>query len=142
MNPADQVSDANDEGQVQQKRSPAEWITFGIASLILATIVGLISYAWVNKQEQPPILSLHNSGDIRQVNGQFYVPFEVINSGGETVESVQVLAELRMNGAVEETGEQLIDFLSSGEKEEGAFIFSQDPRQGELILRVASYKLP
>jgi Putative integral membrane protein (DUF2391) len=32
--------------------------------------------------------------------------------------------------------------MASGEKEEGAFIFSQDPRQGELILRVGSYKLP
>jgi uncharacterized protein (TIGR02588 family) len=43
---------------------------------------------------------------------------------------------------VEESGEQQIDFLASGEKEEGAFVFSRDPRQGELVMRVASYKLP
>ena len=40
------------------------------------------------------------------------------------------------------TGEQQIDFLSGGEIEEGAFIFSHHPQEGKLIVRVASYKLP
>jgi uncharacterized protein (TIGR02588 family) len=53
-----------------------------------------------------------------------------------------VIAELRINGEVEESGEQQIDFLASGEMEEGAFVFSRDPRKGELVVRVASYKLP
>jgi uncharacterized protein (TIGR02588 family) len=53
-----------------------------------------------------------------------------------------VIAELSINGKVEEDGEQQIDFLASGETEEGAFVFSRDPRQGELVVRVASYKLP
>jgi uncharacterized protein (TIGR02588 family) len=52
------------------------------------------------------------------------------------------MAELQMNGDVEETGDLQIDFLSSGEKEEGAFIFRSDPRQGQLTIRVAGYKLP
>jgi uncharacterized protein (TIGR02588 family) len=33
-------------------------------------------------------------------------------------------------------------FLSSDESEEGAFLFSRNPRQGQLNLRIASYKLP
>jgi uncharacterized protein (TIGR02588 family) len=53
-----------------------------------------------------------------------------------------VIAELRINGKIEEVGEQQIDFLSSGETEEGAFVFSRDPRNVELVVRVASYKLP
>jgi uncharacterized protein (TIGR02588 family) len=88
------------------------------------------------------VLSITRQSDIREAPGQFYVPFSVTNSGGETAESVQVMAELRINGEVEEAGEQQIDFLASGEKEEGAFVFSRDPRQGELVIRVASYKLP
>lgn len=32
--------------------------------------------------------------------------------------------------------------IASGESEEGAFIFTQNPRQGQLNLRVGSYKLP
>lgn len=58
------------------------------------------------------------------------------------MESVQVLAELRIDGEVQETGEQRIDFLTSNEKKTGAFVFRQNPEQGQLILRVASYQLP
>jgi uncharacterized protein (TIGR02588 family) len=123
-------------------RSPAEWFTFGIASAILATVIGLISYVWVTKKEQPPILSISREKAIQNVNGQFYVPFILKNQGGETAESVHVVANLELKNETEESGEQEIDFLSSGEKQEGAFIFSQNPQQGKLTIRVVSYKLP
>ncbi|MEH2046094.1 TIGR02588 family protein [Nostoc sp.] len=125
----------------QPKRSIAEWITFSIASFILAIIVSLVGYTWLNEKNQPPILSVTKKQTIREINGQFYVPFEVVNSGGDTAESVQIMAELLING-ITETGEQQIDFLSSRESEEGAFIFSHNPRQGQLTLRIGSYKLP
>ncbi|MBN3921801.1 TIGR02588 family protein [Nostoc sp. NMS4] len=126
----------------EAKRSIAEWITFSIASFILAITVSLVGYTWLNEKNQPPILSVTKKPTIREINGQFYVPFEVVNSGGDTAESVQIMAELLIDGKVTETGEQQIDFLSSGESEEGAFIFSHNPRQGQLNLRVGSYKLP
>jgi uncharacterized protein (TIGR02588 family) len=126
----------------QPKRSLAEWVTFSAATLILTVIIGLVCYTWVNDKHEPPILSLTNKQKIREVNGQFYVPFEIINTGGETAESVQIMAELKINNEVAETGEQQIDFLSTSEKEEGAFVFRTDPRKGQLTLRVASYKSP
>jgi uncharacterized protein (TIGR02588 family) len=137
------MNDTETSSQEQKPpRSPAEGITFSIALLILASIIGLVIYKWFTQKNQPPVLSVTRPSEIRQVPGQFYVPFAITNTGGETVESVQVIAELRINGEVEESGEQQIDFLASGEKEEGAFVFSRDPRQGELVMRVASYKLP
>ncbi len=128
--------------QEKPSRSLAEWTTFGIASTILGAIAGLVIYAWVTEQDRPPVLTLERREQIREAQGQFYVPFTVENTGGETVESVQVVAELRVNGQVEESGDQQIDFLSDGETEEGAFVFRRDPRRGELTVRVASYKLP
>ncbi|MDF5706766.1 MAG: TIGR02588 family protein [Nostoc sp. S4] len=124
------------------KRSLAEWVTFTIASFILAIVVSLVGYTWLNEKNQPPIISVAKKETIREIDGQFYVPFEVINTGGDTAESVQIMAELLIDGEVAESGEQQIDFLSSGESEEGAFIFSQNPREGKLKLRIASYKLP
>ena len=135
-------TDASPQVEQKQKRSPAEWTTFSIALLILAAIVGLVIYKWLTQKNQPPVLSISSSSEVREAPGQYYVPFSVKNTGGETAESVQVIAELRINGDVEESGEQLIDFLASGEKEEGAFVFSRNPRQGELVVRVASYKRP
>lgn len=129
-------------GEQKPERSPAEWITFIVASLILAMIVGLVGYTWYHEDSQPPVIAVSNKDKIRQSNGQYYVLFEVVNNGGETAESVQITAELKVDGKVVETGEQQIDFLSSGEQEEGAFVFTKNPRQGELTIRVASYKLP
>lgn len=123
-------------------RTTAEWITTGIASLILGTIVALVIFVWVSRQDTPAAISVSQQEAVRVTGGQFYLPFVVVNRGGETAEAVQVVAELRIGGKVEETGEQQIDFLSPGETGRGAFVFSRNPSEGEVILRVASYKSP
>jgi uncharacterized protein (TIGR02588 family) len=134
------MSESNNEQQ--QKRTPAEWVTFAIACSILSILIGLVVYNWLTKKHEPPIISVTRNTPIRESQGQFYVPFTVTNTGGETAESVQIIAELRVNGEVLESGDQQIDFLSSGETQEGAFIFSRNPSQGQLIVRSSSYKLP
>lgn len=141
--PQNQTQDRTLENKQQQKRTVAEWVTFSVASFILIGVVGLVSFTWIKQPSQkPPLLVVTNNQPLRKINGQYYIPFEVVNKGGETAASVQVIAELRINGKIEETGEQQIEFLSRREKETGAFIFSQNPEEGELILRVASYKSP
>jgi uncharacterized protein (TIGR02588 family) len=142
MNNTDSSPQVEEKPQYKQPRSPAEWTSFSIALLILASLVGLVFHQWLTQDDTPPVLSVRHQGKIREAPGQYYVPFEVKNLGSATAESVQVIAELRINGQVEESGEQQIDFLASGEKEKGAFVFSRNPRQGELTVRVASYKLP
>lgn len=120
----------------------AEQITFAIACLILGAIISLVLLAWATEGDAPPVLSVQTQlGDVRSAEGQFYVPYQVTNTGGKTAESVQVMGELQING-ITESGDQTIDFLSKNEVEEGAFMFSRDPRQGNLSIRVASYKLP
>ncbi|NJM75820.1 MAG: TIGR02588 family protein [Acaryochloridaceae cyanobacterium RU_4_10] len=130
------------QGQEQSRRSLAEWVTFSIAAAILSTVIGLVLYIWLGKQSQPPILSVTYEKTIRKSEGQFYVPFVLLNKGGETVESVRVVAKLKMSNGIEELGEQEIDFLSSGEVQNGAFVFSKDPKKGQINIRVTSYKLP
>jgi len=126
----------------RQGRSLAEWVTFGIATMILLIITGLVIYDWLTAPSLPPTISIQRTGDIRRSNGQYYVPFTVENVGGDTVEAVQALAELTLDGEVVEEGEQQIDFLSGGEQHHGAFVFTHDPAQGDLTLRIGSYKLP
>ncbi|MEG3896996.1 MULTISPECIES: TIGR02588 family protein [unclassified Microcoleus] len=134
------MTESNNEQQ--PKKTFAEWATFAIACSILSILTGLVIYNWVTKKQEPPIISVTRNTPIRETQGQFYVPFTVTNTGGETAESVQIIVELRVNGEVLESGDQQIDFLSSGETEEGAFIFSRNPSQGELIVRSSSYKQP
>ncbi|MEQ9620913.1 TIGR02588 family protein [Coleofasciculus chthonoplastes] len=137
------MSDQSSDQTNSSHRSPAEWVSFTIALFILITIVGLVTFRGLGRDSQPPILCVTvKQTDIRQVEMQYYVPFTVTNSGGRTAESVQVMAELTTAAGVQESGEQTINFLSSGEIQEGAFIFSHPPQEGDLKVRVASYKLP
>jgi uncharacterized protein (TIGR02588 family) len=126
----------------QQSRSRAEWISFSISLSLVFILVVLVLYSWWNGETNPPVLSLDFTPEVRQEQGQYYVPFSVKNTGGGTAEAVQVIAELRFNGEVIETGQQHISFLSGGEVQKGVFIFQRNPQQGDLEIRVASYKLP
>lgn len=130
------------ESTKRPPRNTAEWVTFSIAAIIVSSIAGLVIYSWATERDQPPVLSISRPEPIRRENQQYYVPFEIANMGGETAESVQIVAELKRNGQIEETGDLQIDFLARNETEKGAFVFTQNPQEGELILRVGSYKVP
>lgn len=136
------MSEYSEEKKDREPRSPAEWVSFAISLAILASIVSLVLYRWATTDDQPPVLAITTDSKIRQVKSQFYVPFTITNAGGETAESVEISAQLIVEGRVAEEGSQTIDFLSGGEVESGAFIFSRDPRAGQLVVRVTSYKLP
>jgi uncharacterized protein (TIGR02588 family) len=125
-----------------KKRTDAEKVSFIISLFIISVIFFLVCLAWITGDNNPPILSVTTGKNIRQIEQQYYVPFSVINSGGETVETVEIMAELSFDGEEYETGTQEVDFLSRQEEQSGEFIFSRDPQQGELTIRVASYKLP
>lgn len=126
----------------QPGRSLAEKLSFGISLFIVGLIITLVCYTWITGDTNPPILSIISGSNIRQVNQQYYVPFTVTNCGGETAESVEVVAQLLFANQVAETGRQQVDFLSRQEKRSGEFVFSHDPQQGELKIRVASYRQP
>lgn len=128
--------------QKPARRSLAEKVSFSISLFVVSTIVFLIAYTWITGDNNPPILSVTTGANIRHIERQYYIPFTVENSGGETVESVEIVAQLLIDRHPKETGRQQVDFLSRQETREGEFIFSRDPSEGELIIRVASYKLP
>ena len=125
-----------------KERSLPEKISFVVSLSILSVILSLLLYSWSTIEDTPPVLEVTVDSPIRKVNNQYYVPFSVTNTGGETAESVEVVAEL--SGLIEgmETGSQQIDFLSSKEVQQGAFVFDRNPNSGQLKIRVASYKLP
>lgn len=102
----------------------------------------LICYTWATGDNNLPILSIVTESNIRQVKQHYYVPFIVENKGGETAESVEIIANLAVGDNIVETGRQQIDFLSRKERQLGEFVFTHDPQQGRLNIRVASYKLP
>ena len=123
-------------------RTAAEWWTFGIAIALIAAVVAVILASWAFGVTGPPVLEARPTGPAKPQGAAYRVPFEVKNSGGEAATSVQVLAELTIDGELVGEGEQSISFLSGGERERGVFLFDQDPGRGVLTIRVASYARP
>ncbi len=137
----DQQTQANDVTETTNQRSYAEWTTFLISSGILLSLVALVLYDWFLMQQSPAILEVEPQAVIEINQQQYYQPFVVKNVGGSVAESVQVVASLSMgHSSTSEVGEQEIPFLAAGEDKSGYFVFSHNPSQGELRLRVASYR--
>ena len=136
------MNENSSEETANKKRSFAEWLSFGIAIFLVAVLVSLVVYRWVTQENTEPVMTLKREETIRQEEGQFYVPFTVTNTGGSTAASVRVVGELLVEEKLEEAGEQEISFLSAGEEASGVFIFTRNPEEGELIIRVTGYKLP
>lgn len=118
-----------------------EQVSFALSLVVLLAVLGGARYLWVcDRNPDPPTLEI--SSDVEQRQGKYYVPFTVTNIGEETAATVQVVAELRVDGELVEWGAQEIDFLSRKEEAEGSFIFVRNPTEGELVVRVASYSRP
>ena len=119
-------------------RSRAEWVTFAVASTVLAVVIGAIVSLWASGPPDPPAFETRTVS-VRQDAGRFHVRAVIENTGDETAQSVQVVAELTADGEPPQEAEQTIDFLSGGDEEEVEFIFATDPEEGDLEILVRSF---
>jgi len=117
-------------------------VSFAVASVIVLALVGLLMVRWVDGPLDPPAFEVLTDGGARTDRGQHFVVAKVENTGDETAENVEVVAELTLDGELVEEGQQMIDFLSGGEVEEITFVFVEDPRRGHVDVRVVSYGVP
>lgn len=118
-----------------------ERATFAAAAAILLGLAGAIGFLWVEARD-PASLIVEQVGEVRVVERQSYLTAEVQNTGDDTAQAVQVIAELIVDGEVVADGEQAIDYLSGGEIEQIVFIFDRPAPGADTELRVASYKVP
>ena len=123
-------------------RSTAEWITLGVSSAILLSVVGFLVYHQLSAGDVAPVIEVQPRLEaVRAVGGAYYLPLEVVNGGGATAQDVRVLVSIG-SGGERETSELLIDFLAGGATAKGVVIFRQDPRQRPLEVDVLSYLEP
>lgn len=124
--------------QARPRRSTAEWVTFVVACAVLALVIGAIASLRIGGKPNPPAFSV-SSSPARQEGGRFHVRAVVKNTGDETAENVQVVAELQTGSEAPVEAEQVIDFLSGGDEQEVEFVFADDPASGELEIEVLGF---
>ncbi len=126
-----------------KQRSIAEWTTLAMSVLIIAGMVGGVTWLYFRGAEEPPTVVVETHLDeMREDDSGFYVPVTVINNGDSTVADAMVQGELDTGEGEPETAEITITYLAGGETVEGTFIFRSDPAEGELTSGVTSFKEP
>ena len=129
------------ESRERSGRSVAEWTTLVIGVVLILALVGLVTYLYVSGDNRRPVIAATRlDREIRREEGAYYVPIEVTNRGGRTVEDVVIQAELSTGEGAPEVSEFTIGFLAGGETAEGTVVFLMDPSSGELTVRVASFR--
>lgn len=121
-------------------RSTAEWTTFAVCCAVVLLVVVLLG-SQLFGTEEPAAPTARRQGEVREAAGRFFVPVDVTNEGDLTAADVQVIAELTIGGEVVDA-EQLVDFLAGSETERVVFSFDDDPRRGDLVVRVGGYARP
>jgi uncharacterized protein (TIGR02588 family) len=121
-------------------RSPAEWVTFAASCIVLAVLVVLVA-SGMRGEAAPAQPTARVDGAVERRSDGFHVPVLVRNVGDDAAADVQVIGELTLAGEPIE-GEEVIAFLAGQEDAEVVLVFPEDPADGELVVRVASFSQP
>lgn len=122
-------------------RTTAERVSMAISlAVVMAVLAGIGSL--LLRPDAADANFVLEVAAVRERGLDHHVLVRVRNDGDRTVENVQVVAALRIDGEEPLEGEQLVLFLAPSTEEEVVFVFNRDPNEGTLDLRVASYATP
>jgi uncharacterized protein (TIGR02588 family) len=136
------MSEQTGRGQSSEQDDPrtlAEWTTLLVSLAIIVAAFAAVVYLYLTEDNDPIMIHAEAALEqIRETEEGFYVPVVVSNVGDAPATNVQIQADLTIGDEVESSGFSLLA-LSGNDTETGIVAFRQDPREGELVVRVASY---
>lgn len=140
---SDRSSGVRDESRERPQRSLAEWVTLGISLAIVFGLLGLVTYLFLDDGQANPVIEVTlRVEETRRSGDRYYVPVEISNTGGRTVEQLQVTVALALPDGSTEDANFTVDFLAGGATEEGVASFSEDPTEHEVSVGAVSYVEP
>lgn len=132
----------NEEGQEKEGRTGAEWITLTISILIIASLVGLLTYLHFTQGTKPPIIQVEAKlEEVKQQGDAYYLPLTITNMGEKTAQDVEIQVSLDSGEGDPESIGFTILFLAGSESDYETAVFSNDPSEGELSY-VISFSTP
>ena len=141
--PRDQPTADRGATGVQQERSLAEWVTLAISVAIVLGLLGLVTYLYLDDGLTSAVIEVTPLiGETRESGARFYVPVEIENTGGKTVEQLLVTVSLTLPNGSTEDAQFTVDFLAGGASQGAVASFSEDPREHEVGVSAVSYVEP
>lgn len=125
------------------KRYPlAEWASAAAGLIIIAIMVGLLAMEAIrDRGGVPPILAVKPVGLVSS-SGGYVVEIEVSNRAHATAASVQIEGILKQGEADVATSNASLAYVPGGSHRRAALVFSRDPRDYRLELRVTGFERP
>jgi uncharacterized protein (TIGR02588 family) len=130
------MSEKKQPANKSEPRTTAEWVSLGIALLLLAGLIGTVIFLWQQFDNAPSSFEIQRAA-IYDEGGQFYLPITVINRGNLAAQQVTVQGTLAVSDT-EEISEITFDFIPPQAQASGVLIFTHEPQQAEI--RVISFE--
>ncbi len=125
-------------------RSPAEMVTTAICVLLIALVCGAIIYeGYAAGDDDPALVEVTvDAAQAEQRGDLWYVPFEVVNTGDETIQEIWVVVEgADGSGQTVVESETTVQLLGESERAAAMAVFETDPRELEMTGRVRSFQI-
>lgn len=125
------------------KRYPLiEWASAAIGLMIIAIMVGLLAVEAIrDRGGVPPILEAKVAGLVAS-RGGYVLEIDVFNGAHATAASVQIEGVLKQGEADVETSNASVAYVPGESHRRAAIVFTRDPRDYRLELRVTGFERP
>lgn len=118
-----------------------EWVIGAASALLVVAMIGFVLYQAFTATSAHP--ELHVVAETIEPAGDgFHVIFRAANRGGATAAGVEVEGRIERGGETLETGRVTLDYVPAHSRQKGGLLFSEDPRQGRLVLEAVGYSEP
>ena len=118
-----------------------EWIVAAIGFVLVAGTIGFMLYQTVTEKDTPPNFSV-KVDSIVQTEGGYLVKFRVKNSGETSAGEVTIKGELKRDAEIVEGRTVKLTYVPSNSERDGGLLFSENPNELQLKLRVEGYEKP
>jgi uncharacterized protein (TIGR02588 family) len=119
-------------------RTTAEWVSLGVALLLLAGVIGIVISLWLKATDNQIQFEIERQ-PIYEQEGQFYLPITITNSSDKAAQLVTVEGKLTVEDK-EEITTTTFDFVPPRSKVQGVLIFNNNPKETQV--RITSFQVP
>lgn len=125
------------------KRVPLlEWVSAGVGLVIAVGFFGLLAVEALRQRDGiPPVLHVDPVA-LTRADGHYFLQLEVSNRSHITGAGVQVEGTLKQGGSDVETSTTTVSFVPGESRRRAGLVFTRDPREHSIELRVTGYEHP
>lgn len=138
-------STADEQAGSTEQEPPAspkwELLLAVLGGAVVLALLAFLAYQALAVSDTGPQLSAAVS-KVERAGDHFVAHVRVDNDGNEAARDVNVSGELSANGKTLQEASTTISYLPPTSFRRAALLFTKDPRQVKLTVRVAGYELP